>query len=499
MNLATARSARRSKEVGMRKTLGAQRLQLVVQFLSESVMLCFVATLLSVLLASWLLPAFILLSGKTLELDLWHNPFLLILLFGIIVGVGITSGSYPALFLSSFKPVEVLKGKLAAGMNSSPLLRKGLVVFQFTISIVLIICTWMVYNQLDYLKNKNLGFDKAHVLVIKNTDNAITPRINTFKTELLKNTHVKQVAASFSVPGGLRPIVQVRTDAMSEEEIKSLALINIDFEYLKTMDIDVIEGRDFNPESITDSTEAIILNKAALAELEITGDPVGQVMYINNNPQTGEFDAKKIIGVIDNINFEPLYRKTEGAFFAPGFPFYNYIFVRIAPEQRAATIAFVEDTWASFAPDQPLDYSFLDENLNQLYLAEDKLGQLITYFSILAVIVACLGLFGLASFATDQRRKEIGIRKVLGSSNLEIVMLFFREYALIILIANIIAWPLAYYLTQQWMGNFVFNTGVSWDVFFLTALLVLVVAIVTVSAKAIKASLENPVKSLRSE
>jgi putative ABC transport system permease protein len=316
---------------------------------------------------------------------------------------------------------------------------------------------------------------------------------------LLKNTHVKQVAASFSVPGGLRPIVQVRTDAMSEEEIKSLALINIDFEYLKTMDIDVIEGRDFNPESITDSTEAIILNKAALAELQITGDPVGQVMYINNNPQTGEFDAKKIIGVIDNINFEPLYRKTEGAFFAPVFPFYNYIFVRIAPEQRAATIAFVEDTWASFAPDQPLDYSFLDENLNQLYLAEDKLGQLITYFSILAVIVACLGLFGLASFATDQRRKEIGIRKVLGSSNLEIVMLFFREYALIILIANIIAWPLAYYLTQQWMGNFVFNTGVSWDVFFLTALLVLVVAIVTVSAKAIKASLENPVKSLRSE
>jgi len=221
-------------------------------------------------------------------------------------------------------------------------------------------------------------------------------------------------------------------------------------------------------------------------------------MYVYNF-QTGEYDAKRIIGVVDNINFEPLYRKTEGAFFAPLFPFYNYIFVRISPEQRAETIAFVEETWQSFAPEQPLDYGFLDNNLHQLYLAEEKLGQLITYFSILAVVVACLGLFGLASFATDQRRKEIGIRKVLGSSNFEIVMLFFKEYAVIIFTANIIAWPLAYYLTEQWMGNFVFNTGVSWGVFFLTALLVLIVAIATVSAKAIKASLENPVKSLRSE
>ncbi len=498
MNLATARSARRAKEVGMRKTLGAERYQLVSQFLSESVLLVLLASAFSLVLAFLLLPAFNQLSGKELKLDIVENPILLLGLLLIICFTGLVSGSYPALFLSSFKPAEVLKGKLASGMNNSPVLRKGLVVFQFTISIVLIVGAWIVYSQLDYLKNKDLGFDKEHMLVIQNTDNAITSQLNAFRKELSRNSHVHGVAASLSIPGGLRPIIQVKSDAMGEDENATIAGINTDFEYLQTMGIKIEEGRDFNQKYTTDSTEAIIINKRAIQELGLEGDPIGQVLRVNTNGD-GEYENKRIIGVVDDINFEPLYRKTEGAFFAPLFPFYNYIFVKIAPQDREETITFIEEQWHTFVPEQPFEYSFLDDDLNQLYRAEEKLGTVVTYFSILAVIIACLGLFGLASFATDQRRKEIGIRKVLGSSNQEIVLLFFKEYLQIIAIANLIAWPLAYYLIRQYMDNFVFHININWLIFLLAGVIVCIVALVTVGSKAVSASMANPVKSLRSE
>ncbi len=498
MNLATARSARRAREVGMRKTLGATRYQLIAQFLSESVFLTFFATMLSIVLAYLYLPYFNNLTGKEIELSIFNNPLLLAILAGIIVLVGFASGSYPALFLSSFKPVVVLKGKLAAGMNSSPFSRKGLVTFQFMVSTVLIICTWLVYNQLNYLKNKNLGFNKEHVVVVDNTGNAITSKLNTFKTELSKNTNVKNATASLSIPGGLRPITFVKSDGMADEEKASMVLINIDFEYMKTMDISIQEGRDFDPDIISGSTQAVILNQQAVDELRLKGNPVGQFIR-TQNPTNDEFEEKKVIGVIEDINFEPLYRRIEPAFFATVLPLYNYVFVRILPEDRAETVAYIRKVWEEMVPEQPFSYTFLDDNLNQLYVAEQKLGQLITYFSVLAVIVACLGLFGLASFATDQRRKEIGIRKVLGSSNTKIVLLLFKEYTVIILIANLIAWPLAYYLAGLWMNNFVFNTGINLFVFVFAALLVFIIAVITVCSKAIKAALDNPVNALRSE
>lgn len=499
MNLATARSARRAKEVGLRKTLGAERKQLISQFLSESVLLVLAATVFSLFLAQALLPAFSQLSGKELTLDLMSNVGLWLGLILVVLFTGLASGSYPALFLSGFKPAEVLKGKLALGMNSSPWLRKGLVTFQFTISIILIIGAWVVYSQIDYLHNKDLGFQKEHVVIIQNTDNAINEQLNTLKQELNRHPGVLSSAASFSVPGGLRPIVQVKSDQMGEDEQANVAGINIDFEYLQTMGIEVEAGRDFDPRFTTDSTEAIIINREAIKELGLVGEPVGQTVRLNIGFANDDFQEKQIIGVVDNINFEPLYRSTHGALFAPIFPVYNYIFVRIEPDQREEAIAHLEDTWTAFAPDQPFEYSFLDDDLNQLYQAEEKLGSIVTYFSVLAIIIACLGLFGLASFATDQRRKEIGIRKVLGSSSTKIIGLFFKEYLQIIAIANLIAWPAAYFLVQKYLENFTFGTQIQWVIFLVAGILVLVVALVTVGTKAASAAMANPVKSLRNE
>jgi putative ABC transport system permease protein len=498
MNLATARSARRAREVGMRKVVGAERSQLIIQFLGESVLVTLAASVLALGLAAVLLPLFNSLTGKTFDYAVLFNPALLLSLLGIILFIGLLSGSYPALFLSSFKPVEVLKGNFAkAGTRQGVMIRKGLVTFQFTISIVLVICTWMVFRQISYLKNKNLGFTKEHVLVIKNTNNAITPQLNAFKNELRNNEAITNVSASLSAPGGLRPILFVRSETMPGENNLNLAGINVDFDYLKTLDIPVVQGRDFDPSMSLDSTQAIIINQQTVKELNLGNDPVGKIIEVN--PGDGQFQRKRIIGVVNDINFEPLYRKTEATFFAPLFPFYSFVFVRTAPGNRTRTIAHIEQTWNRFVPDQPLDYYFLDDNLNQLYQSEEKLSQVITYFSAFAILVASLGLFGLASFSAEQRTKEIGIRKVLGATNLQIVLLLFGEYSRLIILATVLSWPLAYYLTTKWIENFVFHSGISWVAFLLAGMLLFIIALGTVSFKAFRAARTDPAKSLRTE
>jgi putative ABC transport system permease protein len=306
------------------------------------------------------------------------------------------------------------------------------------------------------------------------------------------------VTASFSTPGGLRPIVFVKSETIPSESNLTLAGINIDFDYLKTMGIKPVLGRDFNPAMSLDSTQAIIINKQAAIELNFGENPVGKIVEVNQDGDNA-FVRKTVIGVVDNVNFEPLYRKTEASFYAPMFPFYTYIFIKLHPNESATTIAHIRNTWQKFVAGQPFDYSFLDTNLNQLYEAEDKLGKVVTYFAFLAIIIACLGLFGLASFATEQRTKEIGIRKVLGASESSILMLLSREYTQIIVIATLISWPLAYYLMYKWMENFAYHTGLRWYVFILAGILVFLIAMFTVSFKALKAAQTNPTKSLRSE
>ncbi len=496
MNLATARSARRAREVGMRKVLGAERRQLISQFLAESVLLTLLATLMALVVASVLMPAFNRLTGQSLQLNITENPVLVAVLVVVVIVLGLVTGSYPAFYLSSFLPGEVLKGKTTKGGSGASSLRKALVLFQFVISIILIISTWLVFKQLDYLQNKNLGFNKEHMLVIPNTNNAITPNLNSFKAELLKNPGIEQVSATLSIPGGLRPIIGVQSETLPDERNLTLAGINADFEYLKTMGIRLVKGRDFDPALKTDSTDAVIINEQAVKLLRLGDNPIGKTIQLAAGPEPSK---RRVIGVVNDINFEPLYRQTEAAFWAPMFPFYTFLLVKINPENSQHSIAHVAQQWKNFAPNQPFEYTFLDEDLNQLYRAEQQMSKIVTYFSVLAIFIACLGLLGLTSFSIEQRRKEIGIRKVLGASVASIVAMLINEYTKLILVASLIAFPLAWYLGNKWLDKFVFHISMGWWWFIAAAILAFFIAAVTVGYQAVKAALSNPVASLRAE
>ena len=497
MNLATARSAKRAKEVGMRKVLGAVKGQLIRQFMGESIVLVTISTLLSFLLVMLLLGPMAGFTGKALTISMLFDPLLIGVMLLVILVVGFGSGSYPALFLSSFKPVVVLKGKLNAGMSGSNVLRKGLVVFQFAISIVLMIGTYTVYNQLSYMKNKSLGFQKEDMLVIANTQNAVTPQLNAFKNELLKNANVQSATASLSKPGGLRPILFIKSESVIENEDNlNLAGINTDFDYMSTMGIEILEGRDFDRTIPTDSTQSIILNKQAARELNMLDDPIGKMIDVNIG---GNWQRKQIIGLVDDINFEPLQRKTESVFYGPIFPFYQHIFVRLSPDNRAETLAHIRSTWDQFAPQQPFEYSYLEDDLNGLYSSEEQLSQVVIFFALLAIMIACLGLFGLASFSTEQRIKEIGVRKVLGASVAQVLYLLSKDFVLLIIVAFVVAAPASYFLTDWWLQNFAFTVNVGLLTFLFAGVAAVFIALLTVSYKALNAARSNPVKALRFE
>ncbi len=498
MNLATARSTKRAKEVGMRKVLGAHKKQLVGQFLGESIVMTFISALISVGIAALSIQKFGELIGKELNTSMVLDLGLFGTLIFIIILIGLGSGSYPALFLSSFRPVVVLKGKLGSA-GGSGLVRKGLVVFQFTISIIMMIGTYVVYSQLSFMQNKSLGFQKENMLVLSNTNNAVTPQLNAFKNELMKNTGVESVTASFSKPGGLRPIIFIKSETVVDDEGNlNMAGINIDFDYMETMGIKIVEGRNFDPTIPTDSTEAIVINQQSAKELNMTGDALGRIIQIRLG-QNG-WANKRVIGVVEDVNFEPLQRKTEATFYGPLFGAYSYIYVKLEPEvQTQQTIAYIESQWDQFSPTQPFEYSFLDSDLDQLYESEEELSQVIIYFSLLAIMVACLGLFGLASFSTEQRIKEIGVRKVLGASVTKILLLLSKDFATLIVIAFIIGGTAAFFLKDLWLQDFAFQVEVGVMTFILAGIMALLIALLTVSYKTVKAARANPIKSLRYE
>ena len=497
MNLATARSAKRAKEVGMRKVLGAQKQQLVSQFMGESLVLVTLSAVLSYGLVLATLGIMASFTGKALTMAMLFDPFLLGVLVLVLLVIGLGSGSYPALFLSSFKPVVVLKGKLSPGMNSSGVLRKGLVIFQFAISIILMIGTYTVYHQLTFMKSKSLGFQKEGMLVISNTGNPVTPQLNAFKNELLKNAQVASVTASFSKPGGLRPIIFIKSETViDDEENLNLAAINIDFDYMNTFGIDIIEGRDFDRTIPSDSTQSIIINEQAALELNMTEDPIGKIIQVNLG---GNWMDKRVIGVVEDVNFEPLQRKTEATFYGPIFGNYQYLYVRLRSGEQAATVNYIRSTWEQFVPERPFEYTYLEDDLNALYASEEQLSQVVIFFAILAILIACLGLFGLASFATEQRIKEIGVRKVLGASVAQVLVLLSRDFVLLIILAFVIAAPASYFLTDWWLQNFAFKVNVGVLTFLLAGLGAILIALATVSYKAVNAARSNPVKALRFE
>jgi putative ABC transport system permease protein len=489
-NLATARSAQRAKEVGVRKVVGANRKQLVWQFLGEAIMLAALALPLAVVLVEWSLPTFNELTGKTLHFTYLNNWRVLLGLIVVALLAGLISGGYPAFFLSQIQPAKVLKGQGDAGARVS-VLRSTLVVVQFTFSISLVIATIVVFDQLDYLHSKRLGFDKEQVVVIPLRDFESSRSYESLKSALLQNPAIVSVSAASQIPPERLLDLEVWPGDEKETGKRRMKTVVVDYGFFETLGISIVEGRTFSKSFGTDAA-GFVLNESAM---EAFGwkSAVGRRFGAAWSNKSGA-----VIGVVKDFHFESLHQKIEPmVFFMEDW--YQYIVVRLRSADYAATLAFMREQWQKIAPHRPFEYSFLDEEFDKLYKSEERIGKLFGYFTGLAIFIAGLGLFGLAAFAAERRTKEIGIRKVLGASVAGIAALLSKEFVRFVAVANLIAWPAAYYAMSRWLQNFAYRVNIGWWVFALAGGLALLIALLTVSTQAIKAALANPVEALRYE
>ena len=490
MNLSTARSANRAKEVGMRKVVGALRRHIIRQFYGESVLFAFIALIFSVIIVTLLLPAFSKLAAKDLSWNVAGVGFILIGLVGITLFTGLIAGSYPALFLSAFQPVKVLKGSLKSGAGSSRF-RKILVVIQFSLSIMLIIGTTVVYKQLNYMKNRRLGWDKEHLIYIPLRAD-IKKSYNSLKLELINDSRILGASGTSQLPTHIGSNSSGADWDGKDPELKLLIGFNpVDFDFIKTLKIEMAEGRGFSREFPIDLTENFIVN-----------EEVAKIM--EKEPVVGErftFGDRKgvIVGVMKNFHYQSVRNKIEPLAIMVSPDNINYMLIRIPHEGISSSVKFIEATWNRVVPDYPFEYRFMDERFDRMYRAEARIGTLLKYFAILAVFIACLGLFGLASFTAEQRTKEIGIRKVLGASVSQITMLLGREFFLLVLLANAIAWPAAYFLMKNWLQDFAYRTGLGLFIFLAAMAAALAVAIISVSFQAIRAASASPAEALKYE
>jgi len=489
MNLATARSAGRAREVGVRKVLGSLRRQLMNQFLFESILLSTFSLVLALVLVKIMLPQFNELSGKQLTFGLLGNWLLLPAMIGFSFLVGLMAGSYPAFFLSAFRPSAVLKGQLRTGMTKATI-RSVLVVFQFFLSTTLIICTIAAHRQLIFLVNKDLGFDKENVLLIDRIG-VLRQQIDAFRQELLASPDIVSASFSSGIPGRQHATGVFAGEVDPSKETSVLSYMVAGYEFLDTFKIELVSGRNFSRE-FGQETDAILINEAT-AKAFGWDDGVGKKIVAPGE----QGSAETVIGVIKDYHFESLHHRISPLLIRlwDGPP--NC--VRIRSGNISATIEFIKNTWKKFVPEETFRYSFLDENLMTLYKAEETTRTLTQIFSLLAIMIACLGLFGLAAFTAEQRTKEIGIRKVLGASVLGIVGLLSKEFARWVGISIIFAWPVAWFAIRSWLKSFAFHTSIGVDAFFLGGFLAILIALVTVSYQALKASLADPIDSLRYE
>jgi putative ABC transport system permease protein len=495
MNLSTARSSKRAKEVGVRKVLGSERLQLMFQFFSECVLLSFLALLAALVLVALLLPFFNNISGKAIHLsDLVSFKFLsLIVILPLLVGM--LAGSYPAIFLSSFQPIKVLKGSMNLKGGS---LRNGLVVFQFTACIILIAATVIVYRQINFIQHKNLGFNKDQVLVI-NDAYALDKQARFFTDEVKKIKGVENGTLS-----GYLPTPSNRSDGamFPEGELdmnKGVATgrWDVDYDYIKTLGMQIVKGRNFSKDFETDST-AVIINEAA-AKLFGYNDPIDKTIMSLVNNQSNETYKYKVIGVVKDFHFESLHKNIGALCLFLNLSRGNVSFRLNSESDIAGTIQRIETKWKELAPGQPFTYTFMDESFNSVYKAEQRIGKISLAFAFLTIMVACLGLLGLVTFIAEQRIKEIGIRKVLGASVTGIVQLLSKDFLKLVLVSIVIATPIAYYVMYKWLQDFSYRIKIEWWVFAVVGLGAVVIALLTVSYQSIKAAITNPVKSLKSE
>jgi putative ABC transport system permease protein len=456
MNLSTARSTARAREIGMRKVLGANRGQVIRQFFGESVIYSFISLVIAMILVYLSLPVFSSLSNRELSLDYSSIPWLIPGLIGLALLVGLLAGSYPALLLSRFQPARVLRSSPATGTSKS-LFRRVLVVSQFAISIALIIATGIVISQLNYMQNKELGFEVENVIVIPLMDPSLVQSINSIKEEIVSYSGVVNAAASSHVPGGHTSGASFVPEGSTEEQARMMNWMNIDEDYLPTMRMELASGRNFSRDFAADSAGTILINEAAVRSIGWE-DPLGKTIRFSGDTSG---DKWEVVGVIKDFHNVSPHMVVEPLFIANDAARMRSLFVKISPENIPETIAFIENKWREFDPDRPFEYTFLDESYASQYKAEEKLRKIFVNFTLLAIFIACLGLFGLAAYSAEQRTKEIGIRKVLGSSVLSIMLLLSKDFAKWVLIANIIAWPLAWYGSGRWLENFAYKTPVA--------------------------------------
>jgi len=489
MNLTTAQSAKRAREVGIRKVAGASKKQLIIQFMSESILLAFISLIFAFILVEMFLPAFNQLSSKELSVNLSNFMFILNLLILTII-VGIVSGSYPALFLSGFKPNKVLKsGNTPKSKNR---FRTILVVFQFTISIALIISTITVYNQLKYIQNKDLGYSKDYIVTFS-MNSELRKSFTAFKDELKKETNIIGITNASTSPAFVGNVNPAIWEGKVDDEKVQFNFYLVEHEFLDVFDLELVSGESFKKEYNNGDEIPYIVNESAVKLMNLE-DPLGKHFAMYNDSTRGV-----IIGVVKDYHFQTLTNEIGPIMITTLNWWREKAFIKIKSQNVTETIKIIEKNFNKFAPNFPFKYSFLDDEIDELYGGFYEMGSIIKYFAILAIFISCLGLFGLASFMTEQRTKEIGVRKVLGSSVTAIVVLLSKGFCKWVIIANIVAWPMAFYAMNKFLQIFAYKIELNFLTFFLSGLIALVIALITVSYKTIKAANSNPIEALKYE
>ncbi|MEO0338862.1 MAG: FtsX-like permease family protein, partial [Bacteroidota bacterium] len=497
MNLSTARSIKRALEIGVRKTLGAPRSLLIRQFLSESILLALFAFVLAYLLALLTLPAFNAFLGKDLSLNPLHNPDILGTFVLLTLGVGLLAGSYPAFYLSSFEAIRVFQESFTKGTSS--ILRRVLVVFQFSISILLILATIVVFNQWDFLKNKDLGINQENLVMVPIPDQS---RYQALKTQLLDIPGVASVGASNKqLTNRLSSNLGFKAEQyeVDPNQRSSIKIVTTDHDFFKTLEVDFKEGRDFSRKFVSDDTSAFVLNEAAV-EMIGWDKPLGK-WFETSEFSNGAWVTRrgKIVGVIENYNHESLYNEVEPAAYYISNSWLNWMTLRLTGEDQMSTLDQVREKWTQYASEELYRFNFLDERINEMYRTEERFFTLFTFFSILAIFIASLGILGLSSFIAERRIKEIGVRKIFGASVFNLIYLLTKEFSLLVLVGFIVAAPIGYVLLSNWLDGFIYHINIGWLPFVLAGVLTLAIAGLTSGFQSMRAAISNPIDALRYE
>ena len=500
MNMATARSANRTKEVGIRKVLGADRSHLIRQFLSESVVLSFIALIVAFCMVYLLLPDYNDFTGKALSISLFKNPTVYLQVFVIALFIGLISGSYPAFYLSSFQPVSVLKGSASKSGSKSGLLRRILVVIQFFIAIFMLIGTMVVSGQLNFLRNKDLGFNKNDLVFMEIQDQEFLAKLPSFKEELLQYSDVLEVSNSTGIPGFMNWIQTMRIEQPAGMEERAIMLAQTDYDFADVLQLQFVQGRNFDLNMGTDALEAVIINQAAADEFGWGNDALGKKIHFGFAQDGSGGRIMKVIGVVKDFHFKSLHNAIEPMIFfiqeKPSF----ILTCRVNPGTMDGTVRFIESKWNAFGVKRPFNYRMVNDSMDDMYNAESKISVLISLTAIITIFVALLGLLGLSSFIAEQKTKEVGLRKVHGATIIDILMLLYKDFARLILIAFIVAVPIAWWRLNIWLeGNFVYFQEPKWITFVLAGLLAFIIGMGTISFYIIKVASRNPVEAIKYE